>query len=1076
MSLEQLKKNRLDWVEANRKNRFEAGIKNLLTQLYPDNAHFIYELLQNSEDTRASIVRFILTNDNLDFEHNGKRLFSLADVESITGIGDSTKLDDPTSIGKFGVGFKAVFAYTNTPEIHSGEFHFRILDLVVPETNGVKKQRLGERETRFIFPFDHPKKLSAQAVEEVERGLRALGDNTLLFLNYIRKIEYLLPDDSLGSLERIDHEGGHIEIRSIHPGGNDTISHWLRFQKDVEVVDEDGKPKTCRVAIAYNLVKEEDKKKRRSPWKIVPLDHGQVSIYFPAEKETSNLRFHLHAPFASTVARDSVRDCKANHQLRDHLADLVVESLSSICDQGMLTVDFLSVLPNPVDNLAGNSPFYEPIRKAIVHAFKNELLTPTRSGAHSKANGLYRGPARIAEVLNDDDLSFLTNYDPPLWAANPPQQNQREDRFLDSLEIDEWGWSELVCAVSSLKNEERERIENWIAQKDDAWLIRFYALLGEACDTYHKTVYVSNVRIVRSEVDQDLQHVIPGEAFFPPDEEKTSPPDICFVKPTVYNTGRSEAQKKYASLFLKKIGVRPFDAKAIIQLRLEHYKSPPKQIEEGYYKELKQFIAYWKENTTEASLFSNHTFLVGVSLDGKLHWRKATELCLDSPYIETGLTGLAKIHGKYSLWDGYQDKFRESEHNDFMAFLKAIGAMHDLKVVRVYTYSNPKASELRKDFNRYGTRRSDYEIDEDYSISSIDKYLAMKSISASRLIWDALINADRKSAKARFRPNQQYQIRDAESQLVYHLKHHAWIPDKSENFRKPQDMTKDDLRSDFPYDERNGLLIAIGFGENVKKRSEEYKMRKEMASSLGLPVELADFLSTLSGEEREKESKELKAYVKRKEEARERAQQIQQEDIPYHEALGGFFLASGSSTSSDSVVRGGSARNPSLRRDRTSEDIAAAIENEGTPEARFSFALRKRWKGKNDQVRVALTEWYGGQCQICGKTFTQRSGEPYFEGLYLVPYTMAEWLDRVGNVLCLCAWHSAMFQFGSKEVEEDIIQQVTRLKARAEGGDGHPTIRMKLCGKQIEIVFAENHLIDLQEMIRASRAIKLLQN
>ena len=72
-----------------------------------------------------------------------------------------------------------------------------------------------------------------------------------------------------------------------------------------------------------------------------------MSIYFPAEKETSNLRFHIHAPFASTVARDSVRDCDANRQLRDQLAELVAESLTNIRDRGMLSVGFLGVLPNP---------------------------------------------------------------------------------------------------------------------------------------------------------------------------------------------------------------------------------------------------------------------------------------------------------------------------------------------------------------------------------------------------------------------------------------------------------------------------------------------------------------------------------------------------------------------------------------------------------------------------------------------------------------------------------------------------------------------------------------------------------
>ena len=78
----------------------------------------------------ARTVRFTLTHESIEFEHDGNRLFSEKDVESITSIGASTKKDDVTAIGKFGVGFKAVFAYTQTPQIHSGKFHFKILDLV----------------------------------------------------------------------------------------------------------------------------------------------------------------------------------------------------------------------------------------------------------------------------------------------------------------------------------------------------------------------------------------------------------------------------------------------------------------------------------------------------------------------------------------------------------------------------------------------------------------------------------------------------------------------------------------------------------------------------------------------------------------------------------------------------------------------------------------------------------------------------------------------------------------------------------------------------------------------------------
>jgi hypothetical protein len=306
-----------------------AGIFRLVTDLYPDNAHFIYELLQNAEDTIATEVTFKLTNSELEFTHNGERQFNFKDVESITSIGNSTKRDDDeTSIGKFGVGFKAVFAYTNTPEIHSGEFHFRIRDLVVPDTDNLIGAISDTTNTRFIFPFDNPKKPQKTAVFEIQKGLISLGDNTPLFLNNIRKISYALPSGENGFIERLDRNNGHIEIKTKHPDQEESISHWLRFAKEIEIIDDDGNQKVCSIAIAYSLVEELDKKSNDKRWKIVPLKQGQVSIYFPAEKETSNLRFHLHAPFASTVARDSVRDCEANYKLRDGIADLIVESLS----------------------------------------------------------------------------------------------------------------------------------------------------------------------------------------------------------------------------------------------------------------------------------------------------------------------------------------------------------------------------------------------------------------------------------------------------------------------------------------------------------------------------------------------------------------------------------------------------------------------------------------------------------------------------------------------------------------------------------------------------------------------------
>lgn len=120
---------------------------------YCDSAHFIYELLQNADDAKATEVEMVLTKNQFIFTHNGKESFTVSDPENaeedrmnnrlghinaITAIGFSSKNNVPTNdiddikIGKFGVGFKAVFQYTTTPAIYDKPFCFKIEDYIVP--------------------------------------------------------------------------------------------------------------------------------------------------------------------------------------------------------------------------------------------------------------------------------------------------------------------------------------------------------------------------------------------------------------------------------------------------------------------------------------------------------------------------------------------------------------------------------------------------------------------------------------------------------------------------------------------------------------------------------------------------------------------------------------------------------------------------------------------------------------------------------------------------------------------------------------------------------------------------------
>src|ERR1041385_478714 len=129
----------------------------LLANRYDDRSHFLFELLQNAEDALKrrnspgpNSVHFSLSQQRLRFSHHGQ-LFTPDDIKGICGIGESTKEEDLTAIGKFGIGFKAVYAFTDAPEIHSGEEHFAIDSFVWPRK--LPSSEGQEGETVFEFSF-----------------------------------------------------------------------------------------------------------------------------------------------------------------------------------------------------------------------------------------------------------------------------------------------------------------------------------------------------------------------------------------------------------------------------------------------------------------------------------------------------------------------------------------------------------------------------------------------------------------------------------------------------------------------------------------------------------------------------------------------------------------------------------------------------------------------------------------------------------------------------------------------------------------------------------------------------------
>src|SRR5207302_8734557 len=122
------------------------------------------------------------------------------DVEGVSDVLRGTKADDPSKIGKFGIGFKSVFAFTSSPEIHSGDEHFQIRNYI--RTYGVQPVAVARDETLIIFPFDHSSFIPEDAQNQIAARLAHLDPRTLLFLRCLRRLDYAIEGQTTGSYTR----------------------------------------------------------------------------------------------------------------------------------------------------------------------------------------------------------------------------------------------------------------------------------------------------------------------------------------------------------------------------------------------------------------------------------------------------------------------------------------------------------------------------------------------------------------------------------------------------------------------------------------------------------------------------------------------------------------------------------------------------------------------------------------------------------------------------------------------------------------------------------------------------------
>lgn len=1066
-SIEELSQKRSIWLDESKEQNMFEGIKNTLTKLYTSSGHFIFELLQNAEDVSATSVTFNLEPDKLVFEHNGTRPFDINDIESITSIGDSTKKGNGNPIGKFGIGFKSVFEYTASPEIHSGDYHFKIEDLVVPKVIPAPIN-IDKEKTVMVLPFNGERR-AQKCYDEINFSLTALEGEVLLFLRNIKEVNCIIETKTL-TLKRIDSyaenncpnnvcrilkknkDGNAIVIKkdvSIYNSPKGQL-FYKRFFKSIKVLDEEGKEKKITIAIAFKIEYAEKDKR----WKIKPIfkndgveiPGGRVFAYFPCEVEERRFCFHIHAPFALTVDREKLRDEDVNRSVIKEIGSLLCESMKELKSDGLVDLDLYKTLPNDKDDKSLGQ--FEAIKSKIINFFLNNPYILMADGCYADGKNKYIGFHNIQQLLSDKDLAMLYNSTQTSYWVKNPMQNKRDYNFLRSLQIEEYGiadFLEQLIEMSEKSKDSYSKIIGLYETRDVSWFVRFYSLMSSGWWRIFKDLSLDSISALHLCYCNDKKLYAFKNCYLSDSALGIPSQNVHCVNSEVLNSNQTDSDLNY--FFKNDLEIREYKISDMIQTLCEEFE----QKQDKTFSDTLDFYKVYQNDNSVVDVLKEHKILCSdESLWESPEWFYLPEefggpVKNLSIYYDFHNSKIIKcfIH---KLAPDYKKLFKSNkELSDFLDFLKELGIETSLPVWKSSCKDNPSWQQIQANSETVWGGNA-YKTDEDYVIFWLNLFLKRPLNEAVfELILSFLQNAPSKWRYCKYSPAQKYSVKLYDSHIVVDLCDNAWVLqvyDGKQEFVKPEEAVLSRIPSKYKKQIENlnirEWLHAIKFGEKERMQSEQQKKENEILSSIGLDIDFVDIIRDLK--DRGVSESDIKDYM-----------QELKDDLQSRIA-DGFF-------SNDTIDKERIKNKASEHFDSTS-DIFYEKRNRSVRICNGQKDLAERFLRNNciDEDNVL-------HCQICKKRmpFKDKNNNDYFEVVQLfhkelVPKEL-EW-----NYIALCPTCSAkmkVYYQHDKDKKKDLFDKIRRSQSTIN------RFKIELDGEE-EILFSEKHIIALKEMIEKS--------
>ena len=1009
----------------------------LLANLYSDRTHFIFELLQNAEDALrdrgpgwggSRAVSFNLTKNELRVDHLG-RPFNEADVRGICEIGESTKADDLTAIGRFGIGFKSVYAITDRPEIHSGPEDFAIEDYVLPvAVPGIER---GVDDTVFLLPL---KSNEASVYGDIAAGFKGFGSSSLLFLRQIDEVQWRIDDGRSGHYLResnpLDEGIRHVTVIGQVFGELDVSTEWLVFSRPV-ARDDGGHAGHVELAFLLDSGSQ----------KIQPIGDSRLVVFFPTTLDT-RLGFLIQGPYQTTPSRDNVPShVPWNRHLVKETSLLLIEALRWLRDKGHLTTDVLRCLPLSASRFGGypgpssgflnaspiQSNMFAPLFHITKQALSSEPLLPSLNSGYIPAKRALLGRTDgIRQLFSSSQLAALYGSDQEMaWLSSDITQDR-------TPEIREYLMGELGVEEIDPETITRKLTGTFLENQPDDWVLKLYEFLstqpaisriltGQAHRSY--SVRVPLVRLT------DGRHVCLGEPqAFLPSEGKT---DFPTVSPAV--CGTSEARS-----FLRSLGLREPDlVDDVEQNVLPKYRQKEYQVDDVEYEaDMARIIkAFATDSTAQreelVGELRRSRFVKSIAPGtSKAYLSKPVRVYLATESMKELFRGVEEVR---IVDDGY-GCLRGQQAEEL---LEACGATSHLKPIPIDSnLTNEERHRMRQ-----GDRSTRPESVSDWMVMGLDRLLDQLPLlpvddrreRASRL-WEALIDLVEEEGSSPFWGTYRWHYYSWHSKkfaarFVQLLNERDWVPDEGGRLRRPDSV----VFASLDWEEHSFLLSQIPFMPTKPP------IVDTLARKVGIEPESLDLIK-----KHRVTPEMLREWIGLNEDPLESGVTSR--------PLGPEGARQGE-PQSDDRTREGASGSTSTKDDGTGEPfarvffgvsaemqpasiISPVIFAEGGPTTEESAKRHTQQSGQfgrsGMQHRVSATRWepteaaktladefkmmvhgdYGRRCQVCGMTFRMWNGDFQTFVVHVVEPKGDSRTNHLGDLMSLCAQHFALVRYG----------------------------------------------------------------